>query len=188
MINISWFLFSFFFPERFNCPFSFSCPDDNVWDEYLDLHMLISQNSSSSPHMCICLLWQGGLVWLPWKRSLIWPQFSGSKTGLFSKPATVLNLMLGVTGTGSGSLGYSCFQQSEAFPSGWTDSQSLRWHLCRSSCPAPLLRAMSCWVSSISKDRDFAAPLDDFFQYWWTLTVKKAWSFFLCFGLFLSYT
>lgn len=141
--------------------------------------MLVSQNSSFSPHMCICLLWQWVLLWLPWKGSWIWPQISGSKTGLFSKPTTVLpSLKLGVTWTGSESSEYSYFPQSEAFPSGSTES--LKWHHCRSSCPAPLLRAMSCWVLSISKDRDFTASLHVFFQYWWPSQWKSVELFFFC--------
>lgn len=114
--------------------------------------MLISDRTvPSAPHVCICLLWQWVLVWLPWKRSWIWPQFSGSKTGLFSKPASVLsNLKLAVTWTGSESLEYGYFQQSEAFPNGCTDSQC-HWgdtsadHLVQLHCSEPCHAGF--WVS-----------------------------------------
>lgn len=82
------------------------------------------------------------------------------------------------------------------FPAVWSFSQwpdrlteSPRWHLCRSSCPAPLLRAMSGWVLSISKDRGFTTSLDMISSSIDDPHSEKIVGFLFCvLGYFLSYT
>lgn len=152
--------------------------------------MLISQNSSFSPHMCVCLLWQGGLVWLPWKRSSKWPQFSGSKTGLFSKPAAMLsNVMLGVTRTGSEIWNTVVSNSLKLFPvarqthSHWGDTSAN--HLAQLHCSEPCHAGF--WVSPKTETSQLlwmtSSSTDD------PHSGKKCRAFFfLWFALFLSYT